>query len=139
LRLSAPVFLPRSLVFCRFRCYPALIATAFAQKAFQRDELGDARIKLEARSRPSRDKSPEIAATLRRDADAAFARGDFRAGLQLLGQLAVVTPADGANWLRLARRYCKSDPEMSANARTLLERAANSVLHCLPAEHRSSR
>ena len=42
-------------------------------------------------------------AALRRDADAALARNDVRAGMQVLGQIVTVAPADSANWLRLAR------------------------------------
>ena len=101
-----------------------LSATAFAQKAFQRDELGDAAIKLEAQIKAESGQITRNAATLRRDADAAFARGDFRAGLQLLGQLAVVTPADGANWLRLAKAVLQIRPGNDRERTTLLERAA---------------
>ena len=59
---------------------------AFAQKAFQRDDLADAAIKLEAQIRTESGQVTAPAAALRRDADAAFQRNDFRNGLQILGQ-----------------------------------------------------
>src|SRR5882757_4333843 len=104
-----------------------LSAPAFAQKAFQRDELGDAAIKFEAQIKAESGQITRNAVTLRRDADAAFTRNDFRAGLQLLGQLAVVTPADGANWLRLAKAVLQIRPGNDRERTTLLERAATAA------------
>ena len=47
---------------------------AIAQKAFQRDDLADAAIKLEAQIRAESGAVTASAAALRRDADAAFQR-----------------------------------------------------------------
>src|SRR5215470_2731748 len=105
----------------------SLSANAFAQKAFQRDDLGDAAIKLEAQIKAESGQITRNAVTLRRDADAAFGRNDFRNGLQLLGQLAVVTPADGANWLRLAKAVLQIRPGNERERTTLLERAATAA------------
>src|SRR5262245_57179505 len=91
----------------------SLSLSASAQKAFQRDDLAEAAIKLEAQ--------------LKREADAAFARNDFRTGLQLLGQIAVVAPDDSANWLRLAKAVLQIRPGNERERTTLLERAATAA------------
>src|SRR3979490_2354028 len=79
--------------------FPALAA----DKAFKRDDLADSAIKLEAQIKSEAGPVTKSAATLRNDADAAFKRGDYRVGLQIIGQLAAVAPEDSANWLRLAK------------------------------------
>jgi uncharacterized protein YfaS (alpha-2-macroglobulin family) len=104
-----------------------LALSASAQKAFQRDDLADAAIKLEAQIKAESGQITKNAATLRREADAAFARNDFRTGLQLLGQIAVVAPEDGANWLRLAKAVLQIRPGTDRERTTLLERAATAA------------
>src|ERR1700749_1744206 len=80
------------------------LSSAFAaEKAFQRDDLADAAIKLEAQIKSEAGPVTKNAATLRNDADAAFRRNDFRTGMAVLGQITVVAPKDAANWLRLAK------------------------------------
>src|SRR6201998_3339904 len=74
-----------------------------AEKAFKRDDLADAAIKLEAQIKGEAGPVSKSASALRTDADAAFKRNDFRSGLQILGQIAAVAPEDSGNWLRLAR------------------------------------
>src|SRR5262249_1519076 len=66
-------------------------------------------------------------AQLRREADAAFGRNDFRTGLQLLGQIATVAPEDGGNWLRLAKTVLQIKPGNDRERITLLERAATAA------------
>ena len=105
----------------------SLSVAAFAQKAFQRDDLADAAIKLEAQIKAESGQITRNAATLRRDADAAFQRSDFRTGLQLLGQLAVVAPEDSANWLRLAKAVLQIRPTTERERTTLLERASTAA------------
>src|SRR5690242_18264560 len=78
-------------------------SAAAADKAFQRDDLADSAIRLEARIKADAGNISKTAAVLKREADQAFARNDIRVGMQVLSQLAVVTPNDSANWLRLAR------------------------------------
>src|SRR5262245_65808215 len=80
----------------------SLTVAASAQKAFQRDDLADAAIKLEAQIRSEAGAVTKPVAQLRREADAAFGRNDFRTGLQLLGQIATVAPEDGRHWPRPA-------------------------------------
>src|SRR6201995_1598197 len=80
-----------------------LTSALAADKAFRRDDLTDAAIKLEAQIKSEAGAGSKSQASLRGDADAAFRRNDFRSGLQILGQIAATTPEDSGNWLRLAR------------------------------------
>src|ERR1700722_15625593 len=80
-----------------------LVTAQAADKAFKRDDLADSAIKLEAQIKSEAGPVTKSAAALRADADAAFKRADFRAGLQTLGQIASIAPDDSGNWLRLAR------------------------------------
>src|SRR5215212_1356563 len=104
-----------------------LSIAASAQKTFVRDDLVDAAIKLEAQIKSEAGQVTKASAVLRREADSAFQRNDFRAGLQLLGQLATVGPEDGANWLRLAKSVLQIRPSNERERTTLLERAATSA------------
>src|SRR5215467_10452540 len=90
-----------------------LSVSASAQKAFQRDDLADAAIKLEAQ--------------IKAEAGAALARNDFRTGLQLLGQIAAVAPEDSGNWLRLAKAVLQIRPGNDRERTMLLERAATAA------------
>ena len=87
-----------------------------ADKAFKRDDLADAAIKLEAQIKTEAGPVTKTAAALRREADAAFQRNDFRTGMQLLGQIVAVAPDDSANWLRLAQAVLQIRPSNDANA-----------------------
>src|SRR5262245_8291860 len=101
--------------------------SASAQKAFQRDDLAEAAIKLEAQINAEAGPVTKPVAQLKRDADAAFARNDFRTGLQLLGQIAAVAPDDSSNWLRLAKAVLQIRPGNERERTTLLERAATAA------------
>src|ERR1700752_1281924 len=81
----------------------ASTAAFAADKPFQRDELADSAIKLEARIKTDAGTVAKPLATLRRDADAAAGRRDFRSVIQLSGQIIAAAPNEAANWLRLAR------------------------------------
>jgi len=59
-----------------------LVTAQAADKAFKRDDLADAAIKLEAQIKSEAGPVAKSGATLRTDADAAFRRSDFRGGLQ---------------------------------------------------------
>src|SRR6202795_1465462 len=74
-----------------------------ADKPFKRDDLADSAIKLEAQIKSEAGAVAKTNATPKTEADAPFRRSDFRAGLQILGQIAATTPDDSGNWLRLAR------------------------------------
>ncbi|MBV9462182.1 MAG: alpha-2-macroglobulin family protein, partial [Bradyrhizobium sp.] len=108
---------------------PALAADAKASnaKAFKRDDLADAAIKLEARIKSEAGPVAKSPATLRSDADAAFKRNDFRSGMQILGQIAAVTPEDSSNWLRLARTILLIWPQTSSEKTFFMERASTAA------------
>src|SRR5215475_3799367 len=77
-----------------------LVTAQAADKAFKRDELSDAAIKLEAQIKSEAGAVSKSPAALRSDADAAFRTNNFRVGLQILGQIAATAPEDSGNWLR---------------------------------------
>ena len=63
-----------------------LVSAEAADKAFKRDDLADAAIKLEAQIKTEAGPVNKPVAALRNDADAALRRGDVRATLQILDQ-----------------------------------------------------
>jgi alpha-2-macroglobulin len=107
---------------------PLLSVSAFAaDKPFKRDDLADAAIKLEAQIKAEAGQVTKPAAALRREADAAFQRNDFRSGMQILGQIVAVAPDDSANWLRLAKTVLQIRPSNDREKSLLLERAATAA------------
>ena len=102
--------------------FPALAA----DKAFQRKDLDDAAIKLEAQIKSDAGTVTKPAAALRRDADAAFQKNDFRTGMLVLGQVVAAAPNDAASWLRLVARHPADQaarrPRKGAAARSRLDR-----------------
>jgi uncharacterized protein YfaS (alpha-2-macroglobulin family) len=104
-----------------------LCSAEAADKAFRRDDLADSAIKLEAQIKSEAGSITKSAATLRTDADAAFKRMDFRAGLQTLGQIATIAPDDSSNWLRLARTIFQIKSPTSTEQTFLLERASTAA------------
>ena len=94
-----------------------------ADKAFQRKDLDEAAIKLEAQIKSDAGAVTKPAATLRRDADAAFQKNDFRTGMTVLGQLVSIAPDDATNWLRLSRTVLQIRPRDDREKTLLLDRA----------------
>jgi uncharacterized protein YfaS (alpha-2-macroglobulin family) len=123
------------LVLIRAGVFAALVTLAsvftasvsFADKAFERSDLADAAIKLEAQIKSEADAAGKPLAQLRREADAAFKSNDFRNGMVLLGQIVAAAPADSANWLRLARTIQQIRPADDRERTLLLERAATAA------------
>jgi len=105
----------------------SLVSAQAADKAFKRDDLADAAIKLEAQIKSEAGTIAKSAPTLRADADTAFKRSDFRGGLQILGQIATVAPDDSGNWLRLARTIFQIRPATGNEQTFLLERASTAA------------
>ncbi len=103
--------------------FPALAA----DKAFKRGDLDDAAIKLEAQIRNDAGTVTKPAASLRRDADAAFQKNDLRTGMTVLGQLVTLTPTDASNWLRLARTVLQIRPRDDRERALLLDRASTAA------------
>ena len=102
-------------------------STHAADKSFQRDDLADSAIRLEAQIKKDAGPVSKPVASLRRDADAAFQRSDFRAGMQTLSQVVVAAPEDTAAWLRLARTILQIRPTDDRERTLLLERAATAA------------
>jgi uncharacterized protein YfaS (alpha-2-macroglobulin family) len=116
----------RACLMAALVCVSTLSAPA-ADKPYHRDDLAEAAIRLEGQIKADAGPVAKPLATLRRDADAAFARNDQRLGMQLLGQIVAVAPADTANWLRLAKTILQIRPADSRERATLLERAATAA------------
>src|SRR5690348_11245540 len=74
-----------------------------ADKPFQRSDLADSAVRLETQIKTEAGQVAKPVATLRAEAEAAFAKRDFRAGMQTLAQIVSVAPREAGNWLRLAR------------------------------------
>jgi uncharacterized protein YfaS (alpha-2-macroglobulin family) len=98
-----------------------------ADKAFERDNLADAAIKLEAQIKADSGAITKSAATLRREADAAFQKKDLRAGMLILGQLVTAAPNDGSAWLRLARTVSQIKPRDNKERALFLDRASTAA------------
>ncbi|WNV10019.1 alpha-2-macroglobulin [Tardiphaga sp. 709] len=118
--------LVRAVTVCATLAF-GLVSAHAAEKAFRRDELADSAIKLEAQIKSEAGPVAKSAATLRTDADAAFKRSDFRAGLQTLGQIVAIAPDDSANWLRLAKTIFQIRSATSSETTFLRERAATAA------------
>jgi uncharacterized protein YfaS (alpha-2-macroglobulin family) len=119
------------LAFLRAGLIAALVAVpchAFAaEKAFERADLADAAIKLEAQIKTDAGAVTKTAAVLRRDADAAFQKKDLRAGMQILGQLVTAAPNDAGAWLRLARTVSQIRPRDDKERALFLDRASSAA------------
>src|SRR5438128_896193 len=101
-RSSIMIGLVRAALVCATMTL-GLVSAHAADKAFKRDDLADSAVKLEAQIKSEAGPVAKSSATLRTDADAAFRRSDYRAGLQILGQLAPVAPEDRRYRLRLPK------------------------------------
>ncbi len=116
----------RTIALCTALALGSASAMA-ADKAFKRDDLADSAIKLEAQIKSEAGAVAKPAASLKADADAALRRGDYRTGLQIMGQIAAVDPADGSNWLRLAKTVFQIKAPTSSEQTFLLERASTAA------------
>jgi uncharacterized protein YfaS (alpha-2-macroglobulin family) len=120
------ISLSRAVAICAALAF-GLGSVQAAEKAFKRDDLTDAAIKLEARVKGETGPVSKSAAALRMDADAALSRNDPRAALQIFGQFAAAAPEDGGNWLRLAKTILQIVPKNSGEQTSLLERASTAA------------
>ena len=98
-----------------------------AEKPFKQSALDEAAIKLEAQIKSDAGTVAKPAAALRRDADAAFQKNDFRSGMVVLSQLVTVAPQDASSWLRLARTILQIKPRDDREKTLLLDRASTSA------------
>jgi alpha-2-macroglobulin len=102
----------------------ACFSASAADKPFQNDDLAQSAIALEAQIKTDAGAPAKPVAQLRRDADAAFARNDFRTGMSLLGQIVAAVPNDATTWLRLARTVMQIRPADDNEKAMLLERSS---------------
>jgi alpha-2-macroglobulin len=105
----------------------ATIPALTADKAFERKDLDDAAIKLEAQIKSDAGTVTKPAAVLRKDADTAFQKNDFRTGMTVLGQLVTAAPDDASNWLRLSRTVLQIRPRDDKERALLLDRATTAA------------
>jgi len=110
-------------VLIAFASSPAIAA----EKTFQRDDLADSLLRLEAQIKSDAGPLTRSAVQARREAEAAFQRNDFRGGLQLLGQAVAAGPEDAGNWLRLARAVLQIRPSDERERMLLQERAGTAA------------
>jgi uncharacterized protein YfaS (alpha-2-macroglobulin family) len=104
------------------------LSTAFAaDKPFQRSDLADSAVRLETQIKTEAGQVAKPVATLRSEAEAAFAKRDFRAGMQTLAMVVAVAPREAGNWLRLARAILQIRPNDDRERTNFLERAATSA------------
>jgi alpha-2-macroglobulin len=120
------------LSFIRAGLAAALLAFAphpagAAEKSFQDQRLADSAVTLEAQIKGDAGKPAKPLAQIRRDADAAFTKNDFRGGMALLGQIVALAPNDSATWLRLARTVMQIRPADDNEKNLLLERASTAA------------
>lgn len=104
-----------------------LTSAQAADKSFKRDDLADAATRLERQIKTEAGAVGKTAQQLRIDADSALLRNDFRARLQLLGQVAAIAPDHSGNWLRLARTIFEIRPADNREQTFLLERASTAA------------
>jgi uncharacterized protein YfaS (alpha-2-macroglobulin family) len=107
-------------------CLAAATANA-AEKPFQNQSLANSAITLEAKIKADAGTPAKPLPQIRRDADAAFSRNDFRAGMALLGQIVAAVPTDSASWLRLARAITQIRTTDDNERSLFLERAASAA------------
>jgi hypothetical protein len=110
-----------------FACVFAPSISAAAEKAFDRPNLADAAIKLEAQIKSDAGASGKPAAQIRRELEAAIQKNDFRNSMVLLGQLVAAAPNDSAAWLRLARTIQQIRPTDDRERTLLLDRAGTAA------------
>jgi uncharacterized protein YfaS (alpha-2-macroglobulin family) len=104
------------------------VSTAFAaDKPFQRADLADSAVRLETQIKTESGQVAKPVATLRSEAEAAFAKRDFRAGMQTLAQIVSVAPREAGNWLRLSRAILNIRANDDKERTNFLERAATAA------------
>lgn len=107
---------------------PPAAAPAVAQaplpKSYSRSDLVSSARKLETELKRSQKPLAKPAPQLRKDADAALAKGDARTAADLYSSLAINVGNDAGLWLRLARAITLIKPNDGEDRYTFLDRAA---------------
>jgi hypothetical protein len=120
------------LGFVRAAAAAALLACASlsalaADKAYQRDDLADAAIKLEAQIKSDAGAVTKPAATLRSDAERAESRAESRSAVEILSQLVTVEPNESHDWLLLGQALLQVFAIESREQSALRERATTAA------------
>src|SRR5580698_5781742 len=102
-------------------------AAKAADKPFQDSDLADSAVQLEGQIKSDAGVATKPVAQIRKDADSAFAKNDFRNGMMLLGQIVAAQPNDSTTWLRLARTVMQIRPVNDQERATLLQRASTAA------------
>src|ERR1700684_625032 len=105
----------------------ASFAANAAEKPFENSDLAKGAVTLEAQIKSDAGAPTKPVAQIRRDADAAFTKNDFRGGMALLGQIVAAVPTDSVTWLRLARTIMQIRPADDKERKLLLERASTAA------------
>ena len=105
----------------------ALIPAVAGDKGFKQATFDEEAIKLEAQIKSDAGTVNKQPAALRREADGAFQKNDFRTGMVVLGQLVAVAPDDSSSWLRLARTILQIKPRDDREKTLLLDRASTAA------------
>jgi uncharacterized protein YfaS (alpha-2-macroglobulin family) len=105
----------------------AMSSSIAADKPLKQGALDEAAVKLEAQIKSDAGTVTKPPAVLKRDADAAFQKNDFRSGMLVLGQLVAVAPDDASSWLRLARTILQIKPRDDREKALLLDRASTAA------------
>ena len=98
-----------------------------ADKPFTNDDLANSAIELEAQIKSDAGTPAKTVDQLKHDADQAFAKNDFRAGMAVLGQIVAAQPNDATAWLRLARTIQQIRPADDRERDMLLDRASSAA------------
>jgi len=105
----------------------AMSSAIAADKPLKQGALDEAAVKLEAQIKSDAGTVTKPPAALKRDADAAFQKNDFRSAMLVLGQLVAVAPDDASSWLRLARTILQIKPRDDREKALLLDRASTAA------------
>src|SRR5450830_805273 len=105
----------------------ALVPAMGVDKAYKSSELDESAIKFEAKIKSDAGTVTKPAAALRREADTAFQKNDFRTGILVLGQVVTAAPDDAASWLRLSRTVLQIRPRDDNERALLLDRASTAA------------
>jgi uncharacterized protein YfaS (alpha-2-macroglobulin family) len=105
----------------------ASFPAAAVEKPFANDDLTNSAVELEAQIKSDAGTATKPVDQLRRDADAAFAKNDFRGGMAVLGQIVAAMPSDATTWLRLARTIQQIRPADDRERAMLLDRASSAA------------
>ena len=125
--LRAGVVAGLAIVLVAMLVIMASISAKAADKPFQNTTLAESAITLEAQIKSDAGAPTKPLPQLRRDADAAFSKNDFRSGMALLGQIVAAAPTDATTWLRLAKTILQIRPSDDRERALLMERASTAA------------